>query len=342
MYYCSYIDAAHKSAWEKLAQNHPAGGFHQSFGWAKFKQSVNWDSYKIGLFENNTSKLVGGAIVLEFTFPNGINFLYLPEGPLLDYNNEDNLFWQWRALETAIHSIASLTKDAKTTHIRIEPRIEKCPKWFLSQFIKAPLNLQPKHTQIIDLTNSKAKLLEQMKPKGRYNINLAERKGVSIQRIKHPTPKHIDAFYKLYEETFNRNKFDGKDKQFFLNYLSSCKEFSEMYFAKIDNDIAATSIVVNFGKRVTYLYGASSRAHKEYMAPYLMHWEIMKTAKSEKFKEYDLWGVCRSDKDKDHDWHGLTQFKKKFGGKQLDWIGSFDYVLQKDLYEKFVEEFEKE
>jgi len=55
-YYCAHITAEYKKQWEELVQKHPAGGFHQSFSWAKFKQADGWDSYKIGIFDKKDKR----------------------------------------------------------------------------------------------------------------------------------------------------------------------------------------------------------------------------------------------------------------------------------------------
>ena len=338
-YYCAHITAEYKKQWEELVQKHPAGGFHQSFSWAKFKQADGWDSYKIGIFDKK-DKLIGGAVLLQFHFySTKTNFFYIPEAPILDYENEDELNAQWRVLETAIHSIVDVGKIAKTTHIRIEPRTNHCPKWFLSRFSKAPLNLQPKYSQIVDLKASEDDILTQMKQKGRYNIKLAEKKGVKIVKVDNIQKKDREEFYKIYKQTFERNKFSGKEKELFENLMPNCKEISKLYFAEYNGERIATAYVIYYGARATYLYGASSNENREVMSPYLLHWEIMKDAKKEGFKIYDLWGIAPSTA-KDHDWKGLTNFKKKFGGEEITFIGAYDYIIQKDLYEVFLQKHE--
>lgn len=339
-YYCSYIKSERKDEFEKLAKNNSVAGFHQSFPWAKFQQEIGWESYKIGIFSSEEDKLVGGAIVFEFSFSDGTSFLYIPEGPILDFSDEKTLHLQWTIFEIALHSIVKVNKKEKTTHIRIEPRTSNCPDWFLSKFRKAPINLQPKHTQVVDLTRTEEEILAGMKQKGRYNLNLATKKGVKVNKIEDFSTGEIDTFYNLYSQTMDRNKFDGKNRAFFLSYLKNCKEFSTFYQADFEGKILAAAIIINYGSRTTYMYGASSNEMKELMAPYLLHCEIMKEAKKEGHTEYDLWGIHVSVDDKDHDWHGITRFKKQFGGEQLDFVGAYDYVLQEDLYKNFIKKHE--
>ena len=338
-YHCGYISEKNKKEWEELVQEHSAGGFHQSFYWAKFKQADGWDTYKIGIFDAK-NKLIGGTVIFQFHFHSTeTNFLYIPEGPILDYENEEELNKQWKVLEIAIHSIADVGTKAKTTHIRIEPRLNACPKWFLSKFTKAPLNLQPKYTQTVDLKPSESEILAQMKQKGRYNIRLAEKKGVKITKIENIQRKDRQEFYKIYKQTFERNKFEGKQKDLFEHLMTACKPISSLFFAEHEDKRIATAYVFYYGDRATYLYGASSNENRELMAPYLLHWEIMRDAKKKSYKTYDFWGIAPK-KSKEHNWQGLTNFKKKFGGKEVALMGAYDHIIQKDLYEVFLQKHE--
>lgn len=335
-YSTKHIGDELKAEWEALVVSNSVAGFHQSFGWSNFKRLDGWETYKIGLF-NGDELLIGGVLVHQFTFKDGSNFLYIPEGPVLNFDNEDELYWQWRALETALHSIVSLEPRAITTHIRMEPRVESVPEWFLLGWNKAPLNLQPRHTSIIDLTPSEEEILARMKQKGRYNIRLAEKKGVTVREA---PLSEILSFYALYKETFSRNGFEGKDEQLFHDLISGAKEHLSLYLAEFDGKPIAGALVITFGDRATYLYGASSDAMRPLMGPYLLHWEIMKTMKRNGFIQYDLWGVAPSDEDEEHEWHGLTKFKAQFGGERSGFIGAYDYILQEDAYRAFVAKHE--
>lgn len=345
-YYCSHITDAMAAEWHDLIIKSPAAGFHQTFAWAKFKQWDHWDTYKIGLFDYETKKLQGGCIAYSFKCQENTNFIYIPEGPILNYENNDQLFWQWRSLETAIHSIVDVSHKMLTTHIRMEPRIEKIPSWMLLGWKKAPLNLQPRHTRVVDLTLPQDKLLAEMKQKCRYNIRLAEKRKVKVyQALWTELPK----FYKLYAETAQRDNFTQKKIIFFEGLIENLKPHLSLYIAESENHTClpagkaplASAIVVNLGDRATYLYGASSNENRNLMGPYALHWHIMKESQKNGYKEYDFWGVAPSLTDEAHDWHGLSVFKAGFGGKQLSFCGAYDYVMQPEEYAAFVDKHEK-
>ena len=74
------------------------------------------------------------------------------------------------------------------------------------------------------------------------------------------------------------------------------------------------------------MHGASDHDYRALMAPYLLHWEVIKYAKEHGLSEYDLWGI---DEKK---WSGVTRFKKGFGGREVKYTGSYDYVFMPIWY----------
>lgn len=336
--YCAKIENQHQETWEKLVAENPAGGFHQSFEWANFKELETWSIHKIGIFNQN-HQLIGGAIVHKFYFPEKTNFINIPEAPILNWNNEEELFWQWRLLETTLHKITDTSKDQLTTHIRIEPRTPHIPEWLLSTFTKTHLNLQPRHTQQLDLAPSASEILAQMKPKCRYNIRLAQKNNIQIKKITDISKADLKLFYDLYSETTTRNKFEQKDFHFFQNFLAGCHPITTLYLAYHENNPLAAALVINHGSRVTYMYGASSNTNRNLMPTYLLHWQIIQDSKNSGHTQYDLWGTC-AENDPTHEWAGLTKFKKQFGGNSLNFIGAYDQVLQKDAYQNFIKKYE--
>jgi len=337
-YYCKYIDKAFKDRWELLTKRNLVSGFHQSFDWAKFKNEDGWGTYKIGVFDKNTDELVGGAVLFQFSFSNGTDFLYIPDGPVLNYSDDEILIEQWNVLRAAMQEIIDVSDKSKTTHFRVEPRIQEIPIFIDVAFKKAPLNLQPKFTQVIDLTLDEGSILAQMKQKGRYNVRLAEKKGVKVVDV--PINEgSIKEFFILYDKTFSRKGLAKKDLRFFENLMNSCKSIAKLYFALNGEKRLATEFVIHYGDRATYLYGASLDEDRELMAPYLMHWEVMKEAKKLGMKEYDLWGIAPPSAE-GHDWKGITEFKKKLGGKTVSLIGAYDCIIQKDIYESFLKKHE--
>lgn len=328
-----YIDKNLESGWEKLVAENPASGFPQSFMWTDFKNEIGWKTYKIGLMEEK--QIIGGAIIQKFSFSKTKNFLYIPEGPVLPYG-EQGAKEMFHGLMGEIDKIVNFKGGQITTHLRIDPRLAEVPGFF-SGFKKAPFNMEPRDTLMIDLTLSEEDLLKQMKPKGRYNIKIAERNNVEVEIDS--SQAGIGNFLSLYRQTTQRNEFEGKSESYFKRLFPHIEKngCSEVFTAFVKDEPVASALVIFYGDRATYFFGGSAGKHKEKMAPYLLHWKIIQHAKQKGYKSYDLWGIAPEGKE-DHAWHGITQFKKKLGGKHLNFIGSYDYIYNQKSYQEFLRE----
>ena len=81
----------------------------------------------------------------------------------------------------------------------------------------------------------------------------------------------------------------------------------------IKDRLIAGAILLTYGDTLYYLHGAMDRNYKSMMAPYILHWQIIKWAKEQGLKHYDLWGI---DAQK---WPGVTRFKLGWGGRQIEY-----------------------
>ena len=188
--------------------------------------------------------------------------------------------------------------------------------------------------------------LAAMHEKTRYNIRLALRRGVEIRplpSILSPTGRGkgeggLDEFLKLLEETAKRDKFRAHPRAYYekmtetletaqqLNGSTTERLFIQLWLARFEGKAIAGALVGYFGDTATYLHGASSHEYRHLMAPYALHWEIMRDARAIGFEKYDFWGI---DEKK---WPGVTRFKKGFGGEVVRYPGAFDLPISRFWY----------
>jgi peptidoglycan pentaglycine glycine transferase (the first glycine) len=329
-----YIDLSHKDEWENLVKHNPASGYMQSFLWTDFLRTLGWETYKIGLFENN--KIIGGAIIGKYSHFKKYNLLAIPEGPVLPYDKPEteSLF---HTLISEIDTVADLTGKKRTSHLTIEPKLTRKPPYF-SRFRKAPFDQQPIRTIMLNLHLSEAELLQQMKPKGRYNIKIAQKHDVNV--IESDLQLGLADFLSLYRRLSERNSFMRKDDGYFVSLINIFKKSGllHLYFGKFHDTILAAALVLYFGNTATYLFGASSELYPEVMAAYLLQWEIIRQFKLKGLSWYDLYSLAPGNNPQAHPWWGYTVFKRKFGGNQIDYIGGYDFVYNQALYEDFLRE----
>ena len=162
-----------------------------------------------------------------------------------------------------------------------------------------------------------------MHPKTRYNIKLAEKKGINILES---GTNHFADFWQLISQTSERDSFRLHGINYYQEMLRLKRDFIKLFLADYKGRLISTGIFSFFGDLVTYLHGGSADTNRNVMAPYLLHWQIIKTAKQQGFKYYDLNGI---DEKK---WLGVTRFKKGFGGKEINYPGTFDLVFDQGWY----------
>ena len=204
-------------------------------------------------------------------------------------------------------------------------------------FRKAATNILPSHTIFLDLTAEKEILLKKMKPKTRYNIGLARRRGVTVRTM---GLEGMDIWYKLYRETAERNHLLINEIKYFEAVLTARADDSRspadvrLLVAEKDEKPLAAMFLVITRNRGSYLYGASSFAQRNLMAPYALQWEAICQSQEAGCTEYDMFGISPTP-DPHHPMYGLYKFKSGFGGDIHHSLGCWDYPLNKEIYTLF-------
>jgi lipid II:glycine glycyltransferase (peptidoglycan interpeptide bridge formation enzyme) len=204
-------------------------------------------------------------------------------------------------------------------------------KWKLR---KSTSNVLPTNTVFLNLLPGEDWLLNQMKPKTRYNIGLSRRKGVTVKQM---DLDQLGVWYQLYSETAQRNDIFLHNIEYFAAVLSAKANNTLspaeviLLFAEVDGIPLAAMFLVISGSRASYLYGASSSVNRNYMATYAIQWEAIRIARQKGCSEYDMFGVAPRP-DSSHPMYGLYRFKSGFGGEMYHTLGCWDYPLDNDRY----------
>lgn len=103
-----------------------------------------------------------------------------------------------------------------------------------------------------------------------------------------------------------------------------------LFIAEYQGKTIAANLVNFFGPTATYTHGGWDWEYRSLMAPHLLQWEQIKEAKNRGCKAYDFWGIDKIN------WPGITRFKKGFGGKEVNYIGTFDLILKQAWYSAYI------
>jgi len=319
------------SSWEAMVRDNTASGIMQSLHWRDTKMGQGLTPFHVCVFRGKD--LIAGAIFYTSRKRNGVGMLVAPEGPVLPWDNEPVAR---EALGLIIDCAQEHAADLGAMAIRIEPRIPPSPPPMLREFGRGPVDLVPQETLYIDLAQSTESLLAGMKPKGRYNIKLSKRHGVTVTQIK--TAAALGRFYSLMEEASERDNFALEPYGFFENLVGVLCDRGclRIFFAEHEGDTLGTLILITYGSRATYLYGGIGDTKRNLMGGYALQWAAMAAAKEEGCNTYDFYGFDPY-RSSEHPYAQFSQFKSQFGGKAMRFIGAHDLFFTDQLADAFVQ-----
>lgn len=284
------------------------GGFLQSWQWGEFQESLGRKIFRIVAVDGG--KIIGVALAVRQNLPLGQNYIYSPRGPLAGKDSAAEI----------IKAISKIAREERSLFVRLDPAWGD-DKVLADSGFKNIGQVQPKKTLILDLAKSEAELLEQMKPKTRYNIKVANKHGVEIRN---GGEGDFELFWELMAKTCRRDGIKCHAKGYYQKQLKI--PGFRLVLAWWQNRAIAGAIMSDFGTICTYVHGASDHDYRDKMAPYLLQWEMIRQAKQAGQSRYDFWGADESNPK----WSGVTRFKLGFAPQQplTGYIGAYDLPIR--------------
>ncbi|HNS38679.1 MAG TPA: peptidoglycan bridge formation glycyltransferase FemA/FemB family protein [Promineifilum sp.] len=324
--------------WDAFVAAHPRGSLLQTTNWARLKSRFGWSSQRVWM--RRDGRLVGGAQVLFRSMGLGIVRIgYVPHGPLVDWDDDEQVDVLFNYIDQAAYKRGAGL-------VKIEPRIWQeempSPAWEALYrrhgCVDSPDTIQPPRTVIIDLRPSEEEILAAMKQKTRYNIRLAEKKGVTVRQ---GTVADIPAFNRLMRTTGERDRFGIHQPQYYRAALELfAPDNAALWLAEYDGRPLAGVMVFVSGESAAYLYGASSDEERQRMPAYAAQWAGIRWARARGCTSYDMWGVPDYDEetleagftDRTEGLWPVYRFKRGFGGRVQRTVGAADRVYNPLLH----------
>lgn len=314
--------------WNEFVKTHPETHLLQTGSWGELKSSFGWKPIRI---------ITGGSGVqiLFKTIPGGFTVGYIPKGPVGEINDE------------LLREIDRLCRENKAVFVKLEP-----DAWEDAQAIEDLITkgwrpartIQPRRTILLSLNESEEEILAGMKQKTRYNIRLAEKKGIVVK-----PSSELDAFHQMMLVTGKRDGIGVHAPEYFRKAYELFHQQGqcEILSASFEGKPIAAIMVFAIGKTAWYMYGASTELERNRMPTYLLQWEAIRWAKQHGFENYDFWGIPDQDEDKLEEsfvkkqvheglW-GVYRFKRGFGGKVVRTAGAWDRVYYPALYNIYMQ-----
>jgi lipid II:glycine glycyltransferase (peptidoglycan interpeptide bridge formation enzyme) len=325
--------------WDAFVASRPDAHILQTAAWGDLKSRFGWSAERIAVTRDG--QIAAGALVLFRRLPLRLGTLaYIPKGPLVDLSDE-------ALTSTLLSGIDALARRRRSILLKIEPdALAGSPageRYLQLGFRPSPQTVQPPSTILVDITRGEEDILAEMHQKTRYNIRLAERKGVSVREAGRDD---LLAFNVLMQVTGARDGFDVHSPNYYNAAfdLFVLRNQARVFVAETEAQIIAGVFVFALGRRAWYFYGASDNDFRERMPNHALQWHAIRWAKTSGCCEYDLWGIPDADEAEleaqylhrsDGLW-GVYRFKRGFGGKVVRFIGALDRVYNPLLYRVYL------
>jgi lipid II:glycine glycyltransferase (peptidoglycan interpeptide bridge formation enzyme) len=310
-----------------------SGDLLQSYEWGDLKARSGWKPIRI--LAESEGRIVAAASVLKRNIPRtGRSILYAPRGPVFD-TTDTSLVCEFTL------GLTSIAKQHRGILIKIDPPVPVEDTVSRNNLLAAgfqPIAIsgfggtQPKCVMQLDLDKSEDALMRSFKEKWRYNIRLAERKGVRIDE--ECAKDDLPVFYELLKETCERDGFLVRGYQYFEAMWDTLAPggYMKLAIAYFDGQALSAVLIYRFGDKAWYTYGASSNQNRNLMPNHLIQWRMIRNALADGCKWYDFRGVSPKTGVGDSHLEGLNRFKEGFNPRFVEYIGEFDLVLSPSWY----------
>jgi len=290
----------------------------QSKEWGEFKTQYGTPAVRVGTIQYTIHKV-------PYT---GEFYAYCPKINPVDINFDEIKNSLIKNSCIAINfDVPNVIKGSENESRAIEILESKCRK--------SPKDTFAKFNVLLDISKSEEEILNNMHKKHRYNIKYSQRNGVTVRKVS--TESDYDIFYSLLKDTAERQKYYIHPKNYYKKIWEQmgAQNICTILISEFDGVPLASWMLFTYEGVLYYPYGGSSNRHKNLYASNLICWESILLGKSMGCETFDMWGAAKDPNDEEDSWQGFTNFKLKFGGKHVEYIDSYDFIINEQMYNAF-------
>ncbi len=326
------VGPGQRQDYEAFVAAHPLGNVLQSWAWGELRARQRWQPVRL-LASDRLGRLCGAASVLCRELPVGGSILYVPRGPVLDFHDDvvlDALVGALRRLGERHHAVLCKIDPYLTPPDPLVARALAARGFTVGHRRGHFQGMQPRFNVVVPLAGGEEAVLGHCHPKTRYNIRLAERRGVQVKR---GTRADLPTFHRLLMATCARNGFSERRLEYFQQVWDALAPAGhlELYLAHLSGQVLAAAILLLHGDKAVYAYGASGDEQRAVMAPYAVQWAMIRRSIARGCRTYDMTGVPAHGVEGTPA-YGLWRFKRGFWPEASEFLGERDLPLQPALY----------
>ena len=316
-----------RETWNAALASLPLAHVLQTWEWGQFKSRHGWTPRYL-LWNDDASQPRAAALVLRRQLSYvPLCAMYVPKGPAMNYADAP-------LVNQVLSDLERIARQSRAIFIKIDPDLSPHPQPFSPMgrrgWHASAEQIQFRNTMEIDLRHSEDELLAAMHPKTRYNIRLAQKRGVTVRP---GVLADLELLYVMYDETARRDHFIIRPLDYYRDAWGSFIEagLAQPLIAETEGTPIAALVIFRFAGRAYYFYGMSRDLHRDKMPNHLLQWEAMRWSRAQGCTVYDMWGAPDELIESDPMW-GVYRFKQGFGGQFVQHMGACDYAASQPHY----------
>ena len=323
-------EVANSDEWDAQLLQLPLAHVLQTWAWGALKARWGWSAqHWLGVDEAGITQ---AAVQVLRRQSGPFSVLYAPKGPVA---REGAGYW------AAIDHLQVLAKRQRALWLKVDGDAHLSGAIALED-LRARLTqrgwrystaqVQFRNTGLSAVDQTDEALLAGMKQKWRYNVRLAEKRGVTVRE---GSAAADDPLYALYAETGQRDGFIIREREYYSDAWRSMN--ATRLIAEHGGQMLAGLVLFKFGRRAYYFYGMSGSEGREHMPSYALQWAALRWARAQGCTTYDWWGAPENPANEDESMAGVWRFKQGFGAQFAEGLGAWDFAPIPALYWLYAE-----
>lgn len=304
------------AAWNAFVAESSAPSFLQATPWAIVKRPNGWRSARIVVDGGEGIGPVGAQVLVRHPRPLPMGFGYAARGPVAAGPVDAAV------LRRFTEAARAAAKGLGIAHLRIDPELEDADGSVAAALLDlgwrpAP-DIQPRSTRIVDLSLSEDELMAGLRKKTRQSLRKAQSEDVTVVRA---GADRLPEFHATLAGTMDRVGLPSRSLGFFRDLWAAYDAAGRAMLLLAQTsagEVVSGTLLVGWGSTLVALYGGTNAAGRERNSKYLINWAGLTEAKAAGYTRYDLWGLPNE---------GIAYFKAGWGGRQVDYVGAWDLVV---------------
>jgi peptidoglycan pentaglycine glycine transferase (the first glycine) len=281
--------AAADPAWDAFLSTTDGGHHLQSSAWGRVKSGLGWRTVRLAALRDG--RIHGGGQLLLRSVPAVGAVAYLPAGPLFaraDQNLVDDVLRGLQQVCRRFRVRLALLQPPRQHADLVLPALAAHGFADVGDLVE----LYPTATLLVDVGRGEDEMLAGMRKSTRYKIRRAQRLGVTVRHD--GGLDDVAVFHQMLALTGERQGFAVPAPEYFRSLLRTMGRQARLFVAEYEGVPVSGALVIAFGDRVSLKRAAWSGDHNAIRPNELLQWSVIRWARDNGFRLYDLEGIDRA------------------------------------------------